>query len=198
MGFVVLLFLVIDVGLKDPADREEAMWACYWAGASIGLGILVHSIRLIAAGAIFLVGLGVAAWSVSILMDGKTEITSVLMHLIPLGIGLYVVCGAAEVPKHSGTLAWLLFGVPFALAWQFCDPAATINLAHWNRWPVPALMPHIWLFYTIVLLGSAGMIQIADFGVRLIVARRLTTRFRRDYAGTPEAFRSGPVLQHKS
>ena len=196
MGFLVLLFLVVDVALKDPADREEAMWACYWAAASVGVGILVHSIRLIAAGAIFLAGLGVPAWSVSILMDGKTEITSVLMHLIPLGIGLYAVTRAAEVPKHPGTLAWLLFGVPFALAWQFCDPAAAINLSHWTRWPVPALMPHIWLFYAMVLLGSAGLIRLSELGIRAAVTFRVNTGCR-DEGRPPGAFRSGPVVHDK-
>ncbi len=166
---LVLVFLLADVALKNPADREEVMWSCYWAAAAVGVGMLIHSARLIAAGAIFLAGLGVPAWSVSVLMDGRVEITSILMHVIPLALGLYAVLRVAEIPKYSATLAWLLFVVPFALAWRFCDPAAMINLSHWKRWPIPELIPHTWLFYAVVLGGSMGMIWLAAFRIQTMV-----------------------------
>ena len=105
-----------------------------------------------------MIGLGVPAWGVSVLMDGNVELTSVLIQLIPLAIRLYAMMVAAEIPKYSATsatLAWLLFGVPFVLAWQFCDPAAMINLSHWNRVPVPDLIPNTWLSYAIVLVWVA-------------------------------------------
>ena len=196
LGLLVLIFLMADVALKDPADREEVMWACYWAAASVGVGMLIQSARLIAAGAIFLAGLGVPAWSVSVLMDGKVAITSILMHLIPLTLGLYVVSRVAEVPKHSATLAWLLFGVPFALAWQFCDPGAMINLSHWTRWPIPELMPNTWLFYVVVLAGSAGMIWLAAFRIQVMVNRNAEREMASD-AKRPGDKISGPLVQHR-
>lgn len=196
-GLLVMVFLVADVALKNPADREEVMWACYWAAASVGVGVLLHSARLTAAGVIFLAGLGVPAWTVSVLMEGNVEMTSVLMHLMPLAIGLYAVRTAADVPKYSAPLAWLLFAIPFALAWKFCNPDAMINLSHWSRWPVPLLMPHMWLFYGLLLAGSAGMIWVAACGIRTMVAGHFADGLKTDDARRPEANGFGPLVDHR-
>ena len=159
LGCIVLASLVVDVLLKSPANRQEIMWACYWASGALGIGMLTGSVSLVAGAVIFFAGLGLPAWIVSILIDRQTEATSVLIHVVPLLAGLYFVSRLAVLPRHSAALAWLLFGIPFGLSWHFCDPAAMINLSHWTRWPVPQVVPHPWQFYVAVLVISVALVN---------------------------------------
>ena len=171
LGCVVLASLLADVLLKSPANRQEIMWACYWASGALAVGMLIGSESLVSGAVIFFAGLGVPAWMISILIDGQTQTTSVLIHVVPLLAGLYFVSRLAVLPRYSAAFAWLLFGIPFALSWHFCDPASMINLSHWARWPIPQLVPHPWQFYVGLLLTSVVLVNSVAIGLKLILDR---------------------------
>jgi len=147
------------------------MWACYWASGALAMGMLIGSESLVSGAVIFFAGLGLPAWIVSILIDGQTEATSVIIHVVPLLAGLYFVSRLAVLPKHSAVLAWLLFGIPFALSWVLCDPAAMINLSHWTRWPIPQVVPHPWQFYVGLFLISVALVNSVATVLKSILER---------------------------
>lgn len=128
------------------------------ASASVGMGMCFTSDRLVSAGVIFFVGLGIPAWLLGAIIDGQIEPLSVLFHVVPFASGLYYVSTMDSLPKYSGVLAWLLYALPFGLAWRFCKPEITINLSHWTRWPIPSILPHAWQFYTMLILVTSAMI----------------------------------------
>jgi len=171
LGCIVLASLIVDVLLKSPANRQEIMWACYWASGALAIGMLTGCADLVSGAVIFFAGLGVPAWIISILIDGQTEVTSVLIHVVPLLAGLYFVSRLAVLPRHSAAFAWLMFGVPFALSWQFSNPAAMINLSHWRRWPIPQVVPHPWQFYVGLLLISVALVNLVAITMRSILKR---------------------------
>ena len=156
---MVLLSLMADLFLKQLQDIQEAMWACYWAAASIVAGVLLKSKRLVSCGVVFFVALGLPAWLLSIfLYDGHFEITSVLMHTVPLLSGLYYLSGSTSLPKYSAAGAWLLYAVPFGLSWRICKPSAMINLSRWEQWPLSGLLHHEWQFYGLLMTVSMVLV----------------------------------------
>lgn len=163
---LVLVSLAVDVALKSPADRGELMWACYWASCVAGIGMLLRSPLLVAGGVIFFGGLGCSAWIVSTFMDGRTEVTSILIHIVPLLAGFFYISQFSRLPVYSGWVAWLLFVVPFTLSWKICAPDAMINRSHWTRWPVPTLIPGGWPVYLTLLLMTGVLVWIAASAFR--------------------------------
>jgi hypothetical protein len=172
LAWMVLLSLSADLLLKSSADMQEVMWACYWASVSVTAGIFLNSDKLVSWGVVFFAGLGLPAWLLGILIYGQVEITSVLIHTIPLIAGLYYMSGMTALPKHSAVGAWLLYSAPFVLAWRFCDPDAMINLSHWARSPLPSVLPHVWQFYVALMTVSAVMVTAAASMMNYILVRR--------------------------
>lgn len=172
LGCIVLILLMIDVLLKSPENRQEIMWACYWASTSVATGMLFGSDRLVSGGVIFLAGLGIPAWLLSTLVVGQMEIISVLFHIVPFVAGSCYVLTMASLPRYAATLAWLLYAVPFALSWQFCEPGTMINLSHWTRWPIPGLLPYKWQFYIVLLIASLTMVTLIASTIRSILTSK--------------------------
>jgi len=172
LGVAVLASLAADVALKSPANRGELMWACYWASSTVGLGLLINWPILVSSGVVFFAGLGLPAWAVSVFMDRHVEITSVLIHVVPLIAGLRYISRTSAIPNYCATLAWLLFAVPFGLSWKLCDPKAMINLSHWDRWPVPEVIPPGWPFYGALGVAAFLMVNFAVLGLNYVLQRR--------------------------
>lgn len=172
LACAVLVLLITDVLLKNPADRQELMWACYWASVSVAAGMLLKLDTLVAGGVVFFAGLGLPTWLLGTLIDSQIEITSVLLHIIPLAAGLVYISTKAALPRYSAVSAWLLYVVPFGLAWRYCKPNAMINLSHWARWPVPSVIHHIWQFYVVLMVISAGMVSAAAGMMNSILVHR--------------------------
>ncbi len=183
LGCTVIVLLVVDVFLKNPADRQELMWACYWASISVAAGMIFRVDVLVSAGTVFLAGLGLPTWLLGTFMDSQMEATSVLLHVIPLVAGLLYLTKVTALPKYSAAGAWLLYVVPFGLAWRFCTPDAMINLSHWTRWPVPSVLPHTWQFYVLLMSVSAVMVIVAAGMLDSLVARNSISRQAKLRAG---------------
>jgi hypothetical protein len=172
LGSGVLVLLVVDVFLKSPGNRQEILWACYWASAAVGIGMCFVSDMLVSAGVIFFAGLGIPGWLLGAIIDGRIETISVLFHVLPFAGGCYYVSTMTSLPKYSAALAWLLYGIPLSLAWEFCEPGLTINLSHWTRWPVPQVVPYLWQFYSMLILLTMALVA----WVARIINSILTTR----------------------
>ena len=175
LGLIVLASLAADVALKSSANRGELMWACYWASSTLGVGLLAGSPILVTSGVIFFAGLGMPAWMVSVFMDRHVEITSVLIHVVPLVSGLYCISKASAIPKYCAAFAWLLFAIPFVVSWKLSDPKAMINLSHWDRWPVPTLLHPGWPFYGALAAVTFLMVNFAALVLNYALQRRALT-----------------------
>jgi hypothetical protein len=170
---MLLVSLIADILLKNPIDMQEVMWACYWASVSVVAGIFFRSDMLVSWGFIFFIGLGLPAWLLGILMSRKVDITSVLIHTVPLVAALYYVKGMRELPKYSFVGAWLLYVVPFGLAWRFCNAEAMINLSHWVQRPLLSVLPRQWEFYLLLMILSAVMVMAASGVMNYILVQRV-------------------------
>lgn len=173
---VLALFLVgslaADVLLKDVGDMQQLMWACYWASACVVAGVFLRSDALVSWGVIFFAGLGLPAWLVGVAIYREVEVTSVLMHTVPLLAGLYYMSGMTVMPRYSYAGAWLLYVVPFGLSWRFCSAEAMINLSHWVQRPLRHTLPNNTAFYSVLLLLSAGMVLAAYAAIQHVLMRR--------------------------
>ena len=164
--------LAADVLLKDVGDMQQLMWACYWASACVVIGIFFRNDALVSWGVIFFAGLGLPAWLVGVAMYREVEVTSVLMHTIPLLAGLYYMSGMTAMPRYSYVGAWLLYVVPFGLSWRFCSAEAMINLSHWVQRPLRHTLPSNTAFYSVLLVLSAVMVLAAYAAMQYVLMRR--------------------------
>ncbi len=188
LASIVILSLLADLLLKDSPDMQQVMGACYWASASVTVGIFLKSNMLVSWGVVFFEALGLPAWLLGVILYNQVEITSVLIHTIPLIAGLYYILGMTHLPKYSALGAWLLYVVPFGLAWRFCTPDAMINLSHWSRWPLPDVLPHAWQFYVLLMAVSAVMSAAAASLTNRVLVRRASARqLRSGTASTSKA-----------
>ncbi len=164
--------LAADVLLKDVGDMQQLMWACYWASACVVAGVFLRSDALVSWGVVFFAGLGLPAWLVGVAIYRDVEVTSVLMHTVPLLAGLYYMSGMTVMPRYSYVGAWLLYVVPFGLSWRFCSAEAMINLSHWVQRPLRHTLPNNTAFYSVLLVLSAGMVLAAYAAIQHVLQRR--------------------------
>ncbi len=164
--------LAADVLLKDVGDMQQLMWACYWASACVVAGVFFRSDALVSWGVIFFAGLGLPAWLVGVAIYRDVQLTSVLMHTVPLLAGLYYMSGMTAMPRYSYVGAWLLYVVPFGLSWRFCSAEAMINLSHWVQRPLRHTLPSNAAFYSVLLVLSAVMVLAAYAAMQYVLLRR--------------------------
>lgn len=164
--------LAADVLLKDVGDMQQLMWACYWASACVVAGVFFRSDALVSWGVIFFAGLGLPAWLVGVAIYRDVQLTSVLMHTVPLLAGLYYMSGMTAMPRYSYVGAWMLYVVPFGLSWRFCSAEAMINLSHWVKRPLRHTLPNNTAFYAVLLVLSAGMVLAAYAAIQYVLRRR--------------------------
>jgi hypothetical protein len=157
----VSVTLLMDLLLKNTSDLQEGMWACYWASGAILVGVIGGWDRPVAWGVVFFGSIGLPAWLLGFLFGRQVYVTSILIHTIPLGAGLLYLSGLKRLPRFSAVGAWLLYAIPFGMAWYVCDPSAMINLTHLKVSLLPGFFPQLWEFYTgaLVLSGvSSGIV----------------------------------------
>lgn len=175
----MFLTIVLDVLLKNRADMQECVWACYWAALLIGAGILCQSDTAVAWGTVFFLGLGIPAWLVGTFFDEQIGITSVLLHTVPVTAGFCFLAGRSALPKHAAAGAWLLYFVPFCIAWRFCDPDAMINLSHWSHWPLAGTSSHRLGFYLLLMAVTAILTNLSAQAIGLLLRKQTLAVWRR-------------------
>jgi len=161
MSSAIVLCLASDLYLKAPVDLQEVMWACYWGSLVIMFGVYFQYDILVSCGVVFFAGLGLPAWLLGLLLGNPLEPTSILIHTIPLIAGGIYVSKMKSLPRYSTLGAWLLYVIPLAVAWEFCDPEKKINLSHWIWPPAKKVLPRTWEFQALLLGTSAVTVFLA-------------------------------------
>jgi hypothetical protein len=172
LASIALLIIALDFLLKSPENRQEILWACYWASLAIITGIYFRWIPLVAWGVVFFAGLGLPAWMLGALFIERPAITSVLLHTIPFVAGLYAIIPLQRLPRGSALGAWMLFLVPFGLAWEFCRQSSAINLSHWAHWSLGGTLHNQWQFYGLLWLLTLLTLSLAAMALNGVLAYR--------------------------
>ena len=176
LAILIGMSLFADLHLKDATDLQQIMWSCYWGAIAVASGMLIVSERLVAWGTVFFAGLGVPAWILGQVLDFHLEVTSVLIHTLPLVAGLLYLRRMSALPVHTYLGAWSLYVVPFLLSWAFTSPKQMINLSHWRRSAVPSLPFNVWQFYVLLMPLTLSTILLADWLINRWLMRRESAR----------------------
>ena len=178
LAILIGMSLLADLHLKDAADLQQIMWSCYWGAIAVASGMLIASERLVAWGTVFFAGLGVPAWILGQALDFRLEVTSVLIHTLPLVAGLLYLRSRSALPAHTFLGAWSLYVIPFLLSWSFTSPKEMINLSHWHRSAMPSLPFNVWQFYVLLMPLTLLTILLADWLINRWLTRRASARMR--------------------
>ena len=192
LAWIVFLILVADLLMKSSADLQQVMWACYWASAAIIVGVTLGLDRPVAWGVVFFSGIGLPAWLLGFLFGRPLySATSVLIHSAPLVAGLVYFMKMRALPRYTAFGAWLLYVVPFVLAWRYCNPAAMINLSHLRGSMLPEFFPGLREFYAATFLATGISVGLMAYLFdRLLRYRAARPRSGNQRMRVPEALPS--------
>lgn len=157
LALLVAITISLDVYWKSPQDRQEVMWACYWASLSIVAGIALASNLLVSSGVVFFLAAGVPGWLLGLVMGRPFGPTSILIHVVPPISGCWYLYTYGQLAPLSSVGAWLLYVIPMLIAWNWCDPAYRINLVHWI-WPPLAPLVHSARHFQLLMLSIVGLV----------------------------------------
>src|SRR5262245_61331720 len=104
VGLILLAALVVHALVtKVPDLLSEMLYACHVATALMAVGILLGRPEPVAPAFVFHVGMGAPALVLDIATSGIAQPTSILVHILPLVVGILVV-------RRHGLRPWALGG----------------------------------------------------------------------------------------
>jgi hypothetical protein len=136
----IAVLLVLHAIAWSPS---QLVWACHVASLVIAIGFALDRPRWIAVGVVFHVGEGIPAYVLDAISAGDSSITSVLLHTIPVGAGLWALWGR-PLPRGILVPAWLLHPGSMVVAYVLTDPALNVMLVH-EPWQGTAWFPALWM-----------------------------------------------------
>ncbi|HEU5072577.1 MAG TPA: hypothetical protein VFU02_00355 [Polyangiaceae bacterium] len=149
----------------------EMLWACHVASLSIGLGILLRRIWLVAVGTLFHVAVGIPAYVLDVIVLGTTTFTSVLIHTLPPLAGLVVLRRDGPWPRWTPLAAASLYLALIPLSRWLTEPALNVNLAFRPWPPLAGLAMSPWLTWLGNAVGMAVVLPLFDGWLRRWSAR---------------------------
>lgn len=157
----IAVLLVLHAMAWSPS---QLLWACHAASALLAVGLVAHRPRLVAVGVVFHVGLGIPAFVVDMVVIESSTVTSVLLHVVPLGAGVWALWGQ---PLPSGVLvrAWLLYPATMVAAYVFGDPALNVMLVHAPYEAASSWFPALWMSW---LANAAAALTCLALGWLLV------------------------------
>jgi hypothetical protein len=163
-GGGILVLLVVHAISKSP---PQMLWACHVASLAIAVGALAERPRLLAAGTLFHAGSGIPTYIIGVLATGENSVTSVLMHTVPLTVGLLELWRLGGVPRGSILPAWLLYIAAMAASYWLTEPSLNINLVHQPWPPMAGVFTQLWMSWVVNGVSSLALIAVADRLIRL-------------------------------
>ena len=104
-GLAILVLLVLHAMSKS---MPQMLWACHVATLAIAIGALAEWPRLLAAGTLFHAGSGIPTYVLGVLTTGENSVTSVLVHTVPIAVGLLEL-RRLGMPRGVILPSWLLY-----------------------------------------------------------------------------------------
>ena len=170
LGWGILATLALYAVSRGPL-LPEMLWSCHVATALVGLGLILESRRLVAAGFLFHAGLGFPGFLLLVLATKWFAAASAWVHLLPLAAGGAYLRGR-KLERATILHSWLILPVMLPISYWLTPAALNVNLSHGPWGPVATYFPNRWFFY----LGLGAVNLAALFLMRAILNRRALRR----------------------
>ena len=145
LGWGILATLALYAWSRGPL-LPEMLWSCHVATALVGLGLIVGSRRLVAAGFLFHAALGFPGWLMLVAAKQWISAASALVHVLPLVAGGMYLRGR-ELSRSTVLDSWLILPLMIPVSYWLTPASLNVNLSHGPWEPVAAYFPNRWSFY---------------------------------------------------
>jgi hypothetical protein len=163
LAMVIAVLLVLHAISWTPSNL---LWPCHIASLAIAVGLVFDLPRLIAAGTLFLIGMGIPAYLFDLVANGDTTRTSLLLHTIPMGSGVWALWGR-PLPSRILFQSWLFYPGTLLAAYLFADPALNVMLVYAPYGPTASLFPALWMSWAAFGVLSFAFLAVGSFALRL-------------------------------
>ena len=167
-GLAILILLVLHAFAKS---LPQMLWACHVATLAIALGVLAERPRLIAAGTLFHAGSGIPTYILGVLTSGENSVTSVLVHTVPITVGLLELWRLG-MPRGAILPGWLLYIGAMVVSYFVTPPSMNINLVHEPWPPMASVFTQPWMSWVGNGIMTLVLLAAADRAIRAWFARR--------------------------
>ncbi|MGH9669468.1 MAG: hypothetical protein ACRD3A_05075 [Terriglobales bacterium] len=169
LGWAILLTLALYAASRGPL-LPEMLWSCHAATALVGLGLILGSRRLVAAGFLFHAALGFPGFLMLVAAKQWISVGSAWVHVLPLAAGGAYLRGR-ELPRATVLDSWLILPVMIPLSYWLTPAWLNVNLSHGPWEPVAAYFPNRWSFYL-----PLGLVNLAALALIRAILNRLWGR----------------------
>ncbi len=170
LGWGILLTLALYAASRGPL-LPEMLWSCHAATALVGLGLVLGSRRLVAAGFLFHAALGLPGFLLLVAAKQWFSAASAWVHLLPLVAGGAYLRGR-ELPRATVLHSWLILPVMLPISYWLTPAALNVNLSHGPWGPVAAYFPHHWVFYAaLAVVNLAALVLMRAILNRWVLRR---------------------------
>ena len=169
LGWGILATLALYAWSRGPL-LPEMLWSCHVATALVGLGLILGSRRLVAAGFLFHAALGFPGFLVLVAAKQWISAASALVHVLPLAAGGAYLRGR-ELPRSAVLDSWLILPVMLPISYWLTPAWLNVNLSHGPWAPVAAYFPNLWSFYL-----PLGLVNLAALTLMRAILNRLMGR----------------------
>lgn len=166
-GVALAALLVVHVRLR-PEHGWVLLWGCDASAVAIAVGLLSGAYRLLAAGALFQIAVGVPAFVVGLATTYVPNLTGVGVHTLPPILGGLVLArrGLPGRPALAATAGYLaLLGASYLIA----PVGQNINFARAVFPPLARLLPSLVLFWLVHLTAVAIVLVLMQALLRRLV-----------------------------
>lgn len=171
LGWGILITLALYAASRGPF-LPEMLWSCHVATALVGLGLILGSRRLVAAGFLFHAALGFPGFLLLVAAKQWFSAASAWVHVLPLAAGGVYLRGR-ELRRATVLDSWLVLPVMLPISYWLTPAALNVNLSRGPWGPVAAYFPGRWVFY----LGL-GAVNLAALALMRATLNRLVFRAR--------------------
>ena len=137
LGLLACAFFAVHAACQWWAGTSEnLLWACHAADLFVGIGLLVRS-RTVTAAGVLMLAIGVPLWLINLAYGGAFYPTSMLTHFGGLAVGIAGM-HCLGVPERAWLTALGLTAVLLVASRVLTSPAANVNLVYqaWQQfWP---------------------------------------------------------------
>ncbi len=169
LGWGILVTLALYGASRGPLV-SEMLWSCHVATALVGLGLILGSRRLVAAGFLFHAALGFPGFLLLVAAKQWFSAASAWVHVLPLAAGGAYLRGR-ELPRATVLHSWLILPVMLPISYWLTPAALNVNFSHGPWGPAAAYFPNRWVFYS-----ALGLVNFAALALMRAILNRVMCR----------------------
>lgn len=171
LGWAILATLALYAASRGPL-LPEMLWSCHVATALVGLGLILGSRRLVAAGFLFHAALGFPGFVLLVVAKQWFSVASAWVHVLPLLAGGMYLRGR-ELPRATVLHSWLILPVMLPISYWLTPAALNVNLSHGPWEPAAAYFPSRWVFYVaLAVVNLAALVLMRTILNRWVLRAR--------------------------